>query len=470
LPHAHHFLERLDRVRRDQVDFALALYRDPEAVKYVLERVQHVTPETLRIALAIDDARQGPFVIVSRDGHFVTCLGAGMSPGVCPVVPRGQIDGLLAKLADKRARREAAAREMRPDEDEDDFLGRVFTRGSRLAREDFLAVSAFESMLGIEPFLVMVDVSAEVVQSRPQFMRVRKLVGETARAIEAYHRAEWSVAHLALLSAAADRKDLDRLLSASKNAGSTPSFLCAVQSGQTFFLRGAWIGARLGKGVLANYRGALSQARDWVTMFDAALGIGAIGLRHAGAATEAKRTLSAQVSAAKAAPDDIEARGRAFFAEWVERVMDNVEESTAQALQIGRELCVIYGSTLPEGHALRFERPEDVPQNLAQTAILAFDGDVFEDKVQGFTLAALPLAARAAAEDFYFPRDVIRAWFGSWTGEETLLRLKRFAKTSPKREPLRAVPTPGRNDPCPCGSGKKWKRCCGAKGSTPAVQ
>lgn len=22
-------------------------------------------------------------------------------------------------------------------------------------------------------------------------------------------------------------------------------------------------------------------------------------------------------------------------------------------------------------------------------------------------------------------------------------------------------PAPGRNDPCPCGSGAKWKRCCG---------
>ncbi|MCJ7610645.1 MAG: SEC-C domain-containing protein, partial [Candidatus Aminicenantes bacterium] len=24
---------------------------------------------------------------------------------------------------------------------------------------------------------------------------------------------------------------------------------------------------------------------------------------------------------------------------------------------------------------------------------------------------------------------------------------------------------PGRNDPCPCGSGKKYKRCCGPKDS-----
>ena len=30
-----------------------------------------------------------------------------------------------------------------------------------------------------------------------------------------------------------------------------------------------------------------------------------------------------------------------------------------------------------------------------------------------------------------------------------------------KREPIRAEKTVGRNDPCPCGSGKKYKNCCG---------
>ena len=29
-------------------------------------------------------------------------------------------------------------------------------------------------------------------------------------------------------------------------------------------------------------------------------------------------------------------------------------------------------------------------------------------------------------------------------------------------EPIRNTQTPGRNDPCPCGSGKKYKKCCGA--------
>jgi uncharacterized protein YecA (UPF0149 family) len=33
----------------------------------------------------------------------------------------------------------------------------------------------------------------------------------------------------------------------------------------------------------------------------------------------------------------------------------------------------------------------------------------------------------------------------------------RFGLAEPAVNPFRAV---GRNDPCPCGSGKKFKRCC----------
>ena len=32
----------------------------------------------------------------------------------------------------------------------------------------------------------------------------------------------------------------------------------------------------------------------------------------------------------------------------------------------------------------------------------------------------------------------------------------------PRAEPVQRADTPGRNDPCPCGSGKKFKKCCGA--------
>jgi hypothetical protein len=36
-----------------------------------------------------------------------------------------------------------------------------------------------------------------------------------------------------------------------------------------------------------------------------------------------------------------------------------------------------------------------------------------------------------------------------------------WSSYDPNPSPIRASDTPGRNDPCPCGSGKKYKRCCG---------
>jgi len=41
-----------------------------------------------------------------------------------------------------------------------------------------------------------------------------------------------------------------------------------------------------------------------------------------------------------------------------------------------------------------------------------------------------------------------------------------YAMAGARPEPYeRAAPKIGRNDPCPCGSGKKYKRCCGGAGA-----
>ena len=37
------------------------------------------------------------------------------------------------------------------------------------------------------------------------------------------------------------------------------------------------------------------------------------------------------------------------------------------------------------------------------------------------------------------------------------------AEVAVHHEPVRVGPKVGRNDACPCGSGKKYKKCCGAK-------
>jgi preprotein translocase subunit SecA len=35
-------------------------------------------------------------------------------------------------------------------------------------------------------------------------------------------------------------------------------------------------------------------------------------------------------------------------------------------------------------------------------------------------------------------------------------------RTAPPKQVVRSGEKVGRNDPCPCGSGKKYKKCCGA--------
>ncbi len=44
---------------------------------------------------------------------------------------------------------------------------------------------------------------------------------------------------------------------------------------------------------------------------------------------------------------------------------------------------------------------------------------------------------------------------------QTELRDLAEDRGSETRTPARRGPRIGRNEPCPCGSGKKWKRCCG---------
>ena len=52
-----------------------------------------------------------------------------------------------------------------------------------------------------------------------------------------------------------------------------------------------------------------------------------------------------------------------------------------------------------------------------------------------------------------FANDRHRTWDEDWVGDGGRL-------TEP-REPYRAPAKIGRNEPCPCGSGKKYKKCCG---------
>ncbi len=95
--HDPHFLRRLDRLSTAHVELALALYRDHELIKALLAELQ-VKGSVRRVAIAIGDRRRGPFMLVARDEHFVTCLGEGMRVGGVPVVTQVELNRIAKHL------------------------------------------------------------------------------------------------------------------------------------------------------------------------------------------------------------------------------------------------------------------------------------------------------------------------------------------------------------------------------------
>ena len=53
----------------------------------------------------------------------------------------------------------------------------------------------------------------------------------------------------------------------------------------------------------------------------------------------------------------------------------------------------------------------------------------------------------------------LKAWEGIFSEDKIMQIIKDFKRS----KIVHKEKEPGRNDPCPCGSGKKYKKCCGAK-------
>ncbi|RDV37977.1 hypothetical protein DV096_12490 [Bradymonadaceae bacterium TMQ3] len=72
---------------------------------------------------------------------------------------------------------------------------------------------------------------------------------------------------------------------------------------------------------------------------------------------------------------------------------------------------------------------------------------------------ALPFLAQASAADLY-PPAMLLGNEPSWAPFIGLAWLEHLGARLSTRTPVKATQTPGRNDPCPCASGRKYKQCC----------
>jgi hypothetical protein len=145
--------------------------------------------------------------------------------------------------------------------------------------------------------------------------------------------------------------------------------------------------ARFGKSVIPQYKAALAKAEDWMSGLDAALALAAIGIRHASAAGEVRRIFESLGEKVEDPKNSAEMRGNMGCA--LLDVMTREGEYLEAGTKMGRELATKLSGHLPVGHPLRFDTHGDVPDDVARTALLFLDGDMFDPRVQQLAVAAL---------------------------------------------------------------------------------
>jgi hypothetical protein len=456
VPHAEHFLERLDRVPRSLSDFALALYRDEERVKWILHYA-HLPKEEERVAFALGPDGSGPYIVVTRQGKFVTALGADMTPKNLTVLTRAQVDKFSDRVIDARKRLELA-KEIVPDgRQPGDLVGLVNTRAWGLSREEFTAIAGWVPILGVE-FVVQIFQAAPVLTSfRESYLG---LTTKSFRNNPKTHEGLASMRSLAhgigakfALAAMGDLVWVDTF-AARWNEEVGPTFCATDQRIFSIAVRGAWAAARIGKPFLPFYKELLSRSDYPDVSFDAVLAVTAIGLRHSHYRQDVRRMVASLVEAAESWNRDWVER----LQQWSERAFSDPDGALDDVAAYGRKVMVAVSPLLPEGSRFRAAKEEDVPR---ETALLCAVNQSW-DPLHSFSFFVLPWVAKLASpEELYLPEELEQAMRHVLKRDSMADAYARQSKRAPVMPETRTAPKTGRNEPCSCGSGKKYKKCCG---------
>lgn len=455
--HDIHFLERLERLRDDrQLDLALALYRDPQAVRSALEDAK-LGDDVERVAIALDEGRGAPHVIVSRDGGFVTCLGAGMRVQH-RVVPRQA--AVAAIEASQRATRVSDRIEMRGG------VHRLFSRlveaGARLALEDFEALHAVAPLFPAVLGELSVGLHHQIALVRRSF-RARDLKRRdpaTEAVLRRYMQSVEAIGHLMVLMGGTIGEQLARTaeeIESPLHALTGPAFV-TMESGP--MIRGAWLAGEIGGRLSQPFRLQWRAAETFIEAAQAAMSLAAIARRHPEFAPSVRGVLadrSAPVfDTARSQPGDIPAATTLVESLLLalERPAD-IERALQQMAALGAEV--------PEGMAA--PTVDDFPMHELGPFLLAQSRPAFGKAEVLLMMAWLTVwAAPQPATALYLPASWVRVVPTKpevdRARESIRVNQYYFGRRQPAR---RATAKVGRNAPCPCGSGRKSKACCGTR-------
>jgi hypothetical protein len=461
--HAHHFLSRLDRVSQDHVETALSLYNDPEMLRAVMAEAR--APEGAeRIAISLDHPVEGPFLLVTRAGRFVTCLGEGMRQD-CPVVTRAALDAAIERIATLRERSEMSKR-LCPDERASaKLVKRIGKAHENLSREEFLALSAMQPVIWSKLFGWLEASAAALRGAHETFAVLDFRVDDEALVdlLEAWWNATWSVRHLLLLLGLdTPRERFEKLPAETLETLRHPLTRHAMPFGlMPVVMAGAWATAGFGDAFVPICQHRLERASTRADVIENAAALFAIagrspGLRHAaGRAFTPGPSNAANDGPAKT----LHALGRrceeAFHAT-LRRGADRLELDAAMA---GADLFLSRHDATARRNGWR--TAHEMPLDLARVTLVNDPAWALDERSDvAALLRHLPAIANLRAEQFYLPEALLQKVRRPWSAERTRDIALRLA---PPDRRVKQVPVVGRNEECPCGSARKYKKCCALK-------
>ncbi len=146
------------------------------------------------------------------------------------------------------------------------------------------------------------------------------------------------------------------------------------------------------------------------------------------------------------------------------REMDELRHSVQNAAYEQKDPLVIYKIEAFElWKKMLWEMDSKVVGTLMRGKFAAPDYEEAKAEEQARKAAEHARQAAQAARSNYNPYAGYSTTRETYEGEYAQRQAARNVNrpSGPSRQPVKAQPKVGRNDPCPCGSGKKYKNCCG---------
>lgn len=463
--HDHHFLERLTRVNPEHQSIAMSLYRDPELVRRVIAAVSHsagLPKDDLkgRVALALEDGGDGPHIIVSRTGRFITCLAEGMSVGAIPVLSRAMLDADVAWVRH--------ARECR-DRGGDTLLSIL----NDLLRDDLWPSRAQMEELELFSVFHLVELQDALAKLRPAYNKYcNALMGLDRAGRQALDQDNSNEAKLLHHTAVSQRYILHvTTLLAAGTQDSSPLFRARMDAqvrrravGLTgimtpaALLRSAWMIIHCEILPAATLREQLKPDAPYTyeIYLPAVLG------RMLNASRVEAITLDRLLAALEDEAAADTARGADERLRYIQLTRWCWAHRDLPLPERARQLAA-HPSASVAPWAARFYDPallEREPERVVQELLACDDHIIYGcDAVTMLLLYAPELARRSISLLYPITPPAL-------TKRERLDRDRAQLRAAHAHQHRTTVVVntakQGRNDPCACGSGKKYKKCCGA--------